>query len=196
MNYLKAIQEILQWCINTHNNDFGEWEFWGENIFFIKQNRNQRNRNVPKIICVFKCSQQVWWDWFMCCSAVLYLKRDTRSETVCRDEIKHVISLLLFLLMRALWRPAQFVLLLIRTRLDFISFVCFWCLRNQHSLRKEVVIIQESNGLPLSEQQQIGFSVTQTSWEHEEKDKTKGYFWGSCLSTFSHRSVGVKSLTN
>lgn len=105
------------------------------------------------------------------------------------DEIKHVISLRLYLLTRALWRPAQFVLLLIWTRFDFISFVCFWCLRKQHSLRKEVVIIQESNGLPLSERQQIGFSVTQTSWKHEEKDKTKGYFWGSCLSTLSHRSV-------
>lgn len=96
--------------------------------------------------------------------------------------------LLLYLLMRALWRPAQFVLFLIWTRLDFISFVCFWCLRNQH---REAVIIQESNGLPLSEQQQIGFSVTQTSWKHEEKDKTKEYFWGSCLSTFSQRSVGA-----
>jgi len=46
----------------------------GENIFAIKiTNTMHRNRNVPKLVCVFKCSRQVWWDLF---SRVIYILRE------------------------------------------------------------------------------------------------------------------------
>ncbi len=103
-----------------------------------------------------------------------YFKRDVRAEIVCRDEIKRGIYRSSSAPAKSAasgssWRERCEELFLIWRRLGFISSVCFWCLRKQQF---ESVIIQQSNGLPLSEHQQIGFSETQ----HEQKDKTKAAF--------------------